>query len=169
MKAHTLLVVTVMCWLTHAQSWAAEPPQWGPITNNLQMSIALADNRTNITVGEDFALTIRFRNLSTNKMITVYQVNGTIYDPTYSFEIISPSGRDVSPDTKKLKPGDSGVVLFLVPHQIVDIRFDLGQLCKLGETGTYNIVARKTLWSPTIRTTITVTSNPLSVRVVPDS
>ena len=97
----------------------------------------------------------------------MYEVNGTVYDPSYSFVVISPSGKDISPDMKKVHPGDSGADHRVAPNQTVEIEFNLSYFCKLDEVGTYKIIAeKKAMWSPKSQKVFTVISNPLLVSVV---
>ena len=161
------LFVVVSILLSITGSRAEDVHEWGPVTNNLQMSIALADG-TNVIAGKDFCLTIFFRTKSTNEFTIAYKVNGTTSDPSYSFEITSPSGRDVSPNTSKLKPPMSGGVVPILPNEVASIRFDLGELCRLDESGTYKIVVKKNgLFPEKDEKSPTLISNPLLVKVVP--
>lgn len=160
------LFLTGSLLISTATLMAEDVHEWGPMTNNLQMSIALAGG-TNVMAGKDFALAISFRTASSNESTIAYEFHGTISDPSYSFQITSPSGRDVSPDTSKLLPPNSGRALPIRPNEVASIHFDLGQLCRLNEIGTYKIVVTKRkLFSGGDKPT-TLISNPLYVKVVP--
>ena len=137
---------------------------WGPTTNNLQMSISL--NCGEIKTNQPCILSIRYRNVSTYETFQIFEVNGTVYDPTYGFSVISPSGLDISPDMSKVRSGDSAELHRLDPGQTVTIKFNLSFYCKFKEVGIYKIVARKGwLWSREKHRHFAVISNPLKVTV----
>lgn len=137
---------------------------WGPVTNNLQMAISLSGGE--IETNQPCILSIRYRNISTNETFWIYEVNGTVYDSTYSFKVISPSGVDISPDMSKVHSSDSGEIHWLGPRQTVTIKFNLSAFCRFDETGIYKIVAkRKSIWATKERQDVTAVSNPLEISV----
>jgi hypothetical protein len=137
---------------------------WGPTTNDLQMSISL--NCSEIKTDQPCVLSIRYRNVSTNEMFRIYEVNGTVYDPTYSFTVTSPSGEDISPDTADIHESGSGQDHHLYPGQILNISFDLSLVCKFDKAGTYQVIAKRNeIWSIQKHRPFTVVSNPLRITV----
>jgi hypothetical protein len=161
------IVVALAVW----QVFADDPKthEWGAVTNNFQMSINLKGDKNEITTNQPCILLIRYRNVSTNEMFRVFEANGTVYDPSYSFVVISPSGKDISPDMKKVRSGDSWANHEVGPNQTVEIEFNLTYLCKLNEVGTYKIIAKKgQMWSVARDKEFTVVSNPLNVLVIPN-
>lgn len=171
---------------------------WGPVTNSVQMAISVippgghfvrgftVDGGTNIVPvpsgtnrwqgevkpSEPFSLLVRIRNLSTNETFSFFY--GGAYPDEHaglSCEVISPSGKDVSP---RMPPGPSiitGHAEFPTarPNQIAEFEFPLWRLCKLEETGTYKITASKRTYVPhKDQKAFVLTSNTLSITVVPD-
>ena len=65
--------------------------EWGPTTNNLQMSIHLKDGGNAMTKGQPCTLEIRYRNVSTNETFIALRMNWVESDGTYSFTVIDPS------------------------------------------------------------------------------
>lgn len=143
--------------------------EWGSITNNTQMSIKLDGNVAGLTKGQTLILSIRYKNISTNDTITIYEVNGTVDDSSYSFSIISPSGKDISPDMTKVSNPWSGAVRNVEPGHVIDIKYNLSKYCKLNEVGTYTIMASKTgIQSSNNPNSYKTISNQLNVMVVSD-
>lgn len=139
---------------------------WGELTNNFKMSIRLETIKAEIQTNQPCVLLIRYKNVSTNETFWVYE-NGTEYDPAYSFTVISPSGKDISPDMNRFKPCDATAVRHVGPNQILQIKFNLSLLCKFNEEGNYKVIAKyKEAFAFEKRKTFTVVSNPLSVLVV---
>jgi hypothetical protein len=141
----------------------------GATANNFQMTISLEGGEHQIKAGQPYSLVIRYNNISTNETFAIYEVNGTVADPNYSFVVTSPSGKDVSPDMTKIHRPFSGVFRYAPPGQIIEIKFNLSNYCKLDEVGTYKIVAKmeKVLLVAENKTFKTV-SNSLNIKVVPN-
>ncbi len=132
------------------------------------MSIKLEDKETHIKARPTaYSLLIRYKNVSTNEPFDIYVVNGTVDDPSYSFVVISPSGKDISPDMKKVQRPFSGADHQVAPGQIDEIKFNLNKYCTLDEVGTYKIFAKKTIWT-NVNKTFEAVSNPLTVTVIPN-
>jgi hypothetical protein len=148
------------------QSFAADPKanDWGLATNNLQMSITVEDVPS-IKPGQPLNLLVHFKNVSTNEVFDIYEVNGTVFDSSYSFVVTSPSGKDISPDLAKFQEASSGRGHKLDPGRILDLKFGLAKLLTLDDVGTYTIVAKKKVWSGTNGTWFEVVSNILKVTV----
>jgi hypothetical protein len=93
-------------------------------------------------------------------------VNGTVYDPTYAFTVISPSGADVSPNMANVNASGSGQDHLLGPGKTLIITFNLSVFCNFDEPGNYKVTAqRKEIWSTPKKVAFTVISNPLTVTV----
>ena len=159
---------------------------WGPATNNAQMAISVTSpwsqtfqvGDTNVAaarfsvkhevkVGQPFSLLVRIRNLSTNETLSFYNAlqPNTSPDVGLACVVISPSGKDVSPT--RTAAGGSGQFAVARPNQTTQFEFGLSGLCKLEETGTYKITAKKNTFGNADKAFV-LTSNTLSVSVVPD-
>jgi hypothetical protein len=166
----TLLCLSILA-ITVAYSTsigATNINEWGPATNNLQMSISLEGNNNHIKCGEPANLICRYKNLSTNEVFSVYEFTGVVDDTSYSFIITSPAGEHIKPFVKVQEPA-SGAYHFLRPGQIFEIEFDLGKVYKLDQVGTYTIIAKKSeMLLPGKSQAFEVISNTLEVKVVPN-
>jgi hypothetical protein len=162
-----LVCFPILVLFVVSKSVAAEvnTNDWGPATNNLQMSIRLDGAEKQIKAGQPFTLSIRYQNISTNEKFIVYKFNGAENDQSYSFLVTSPSGKNVSPDMKKIGESGSGQVLGVNPGQILEIKFNASKLFKLDEVGTYKIIAKKVIMSEARQDEFEVVSNPLDVVV----
>lgn len=139
--------------------------EWGVVTNGIQMSIDLKGNSEKVTTNEPVILLIRYRNVSTNETVTVYNLKAVALDATYSFVVVSPSGKDISPSLPKSLAG-SGVNYSVAPNQTKEFEISLSQLCKFDEPGTYTITTKKMVFSDPKKKWFMVVSNPLKVSVV---
>jgi hypothetical protein len=137
---------------------------WGPVSNNVQMSISLDGGDRQPKTNEPFQLVVRLRNLSTTN-VWAFKSGAPTSDPYGGVLclITSPSGRDVSPN--KPDNSDSGEFINVAPSGVETFVFKLGSICKFEEIGTYRITAKKLVaidknkqWS--------VVSNPLLISVV---
>jgi hypothetical protein len=146
---------------------------WGPATNNAQMSIQLNGDKNHLASNQPVVLQMRFRTLSTNNAFWFVSVLDTERDPGFSFLINSPSGKEIFLDGKKNLPSfGSGRAINVSPNQIKELEFDLSRLCKFDEFGTYKIIAKKSIItgmsSKEVLTGCWLTSNPLNITIVPD-
>jgi hypothetical protein len=174
----SLLFFLVIAADTHADDW-------GPATNNAQMSIQLGGNKHSIASNQPVVLQMRFQNLSTNETFFFIVARDTERDPSFSFLINSPSGKEISLDAKTNEPYfGSASDIYMGPNQIKELEFNLSLLCKFDESGTYEIIAKReiiitgvsskepslTSNSQPIRfiTGCWLTSNPLNITIVPD-
>jgi hypothetical protein len=147
---------------------AANANDWGPSTNGIQMSIHLAGYKSDVKTNEPFALSVRYRNISTNEIVSIYECVDMEGDDNYSFIVKSPSGKDISP-AKKFYPGGSGAVHVLRPGQTLEFGYELSDLCKFDETGTYIVIASFSQIDPVgPDPAFNVVSNPLQIKVVAD-
>jgi hypothetical protein len=181
---YTLLIMLVVC---HAPAGGATTNEWGPITNNAQMAInvtspwsrsfrvdATNSVRSPYTVKRDlkasahFSLLVRVRNLSTNETLNFDNSRPPNTDMEHGLAcvVISPSGKDVSPDYTIAE--GSFHTATAAPNRTIEFEFPLSQLCKLEEVGTYRITARKkTAAYSRAQQALVLTSNTLSISVVP--
>jgi hypothetical protein len=158
MKKHLFFILA----FTIMTSWQALAEEWGTVTNNLQMSISLTSGENEIITNQPVVLLVRYKNISTNETITIYNDAAISRDATYSFVVTSPSGKDLSPNLPKSINGSGGIYP-LSPNQTQEFKVNLSQLCKFDELGIYRIIANKTIWSSKERKWFTVTSNQLSI------
>jgi hypothetical protein len=77
--------------------------------------------------------------------------------------VISPSGKDISPNPRTFWHGSAAHII-LPPNQIKEFEFNLSQLCNFDETGTYKIIAKKTIWFGNDKR-FEIISNPLNMIV----
>lgn len=148
-------------------SKAADTNDWGPATNGLQMSIRLAGTNEEVRVSEPFSLSVRYRNVSTNEIISVFDYVYREDDDRYSFIVISPSGKDISPTIKPTLDGSGGIHV-LHAGQALDLGFKLSELCKFDEAGIYTVTARfRDLELIRTHQAFEVVSNALKIEVVP--
>jgi len=162
-----LLLAVFVCQQGCRQTIAKDQSDWGPVTNNIQMSISVESSADKMTTNEPVKIQIRYRNISTNEIFVTYVVNGVIYDPEYLLFVISPSGKDITPDLKKYSPG-SGVFISISPKQVATVEFNLSSVCNLSEVGTYRIMLKRERFTPQKHTAYTIVSNPLLVKIVPN-
>jgi hypothetical protein len=138
---------------------------WGTVTNGLQMSIGLKD-KSEITVYRDVELLIHFRNVSTNQTFSICPDNVIEKTLDFSFTVISPLGKDISPIPNSHPGASSGAIIPLAPSQTLEFDFDLSRLCKFDSVGIYKVIAKYSVLSRQTRKPFTVISNPLYVSVV---
>jgi hypothetical protein len=138
--------------------------EWGPVTNNVQMSISLLQGRGSTTTnghgpllfpgkeengrksstetsGESVVLLVKLRNLSTNQTFAFYQAGELERSSAPGFDVTLPSGKPVT-----IRPTEpmhsSGGFIRVRPGQTLDLHFDLTRFCKFNDVGTYTIVAK---------------------------
>jgi len=138
---------------------------WGPATNGIQMSINSTSRVDESKINQPIVLSVCFRNVSTNETFRIYQANAVEFDPGYSWSVISPSGKDISPNMQKINPSESGGFIPLLVNKTYQFQFNLSHICKFTEVGTYKIIAEKAIYSVKSRKTIVAVSNPLNVTV----
>jgi quinol monooxygenase YgiN len=132
------------------------------------MSIRLAGSNDEVVASAPFVLSVRYRNVSTNDMISVHEYVYMEDDDSYSFSVKSPSGKNVSPSIKPILEG-SGAVHVLNPGQMFEVGFKLSELCKLDEAGTYIVIATfRDVENLQIHKAFKVASNALKIKVVPE-
>ena len=114
---------------------------WGPITNDIQMMVCIADEKT-LTTNQPLELLVSYRNLSASETFIIYNMKVVALDATYSFSVVSPSGKDVSPHASDSLNG-SAENYPIVPGRKIDFEINLYHLCKFNEIGTYKITLKK--------------------------
>ena len=162
-----LMLAVLICQQGCRQSVTKDQSDWGPVTNNIQMSVSVESSADKITTNEPVKIQIRYRNISANETFVTYVANGTVYDPQYSLSVISPSGKDISPDLTKYSP-TSGMLISISPKQVATVEFNLSSVCNLSEVGTYRIMLKRERLTPQKHTAYTIVSNPLLVKIVPN-
>lgn len=113
--------------------------KWGPATGDTQAAISLASDQHTFKKGQTVQAVARIKNLSTNEAyrITVERIFTNNFD--FSFVVIAPSGKDISP-VFHLEVVGSGGILNVPPNQVNGFRFDLNEICKLDEPGIYQFI-----------------------------
>jgi hypothetical protein len=98
-------------------------------------------------------------------VVDVLQMLRRESDGTYSFTVLDPSGKDISPIPNRAIAGSANIIE-VPPDQTRSVEFNLSAVCKISTTGNYNIIAKKEIWSSD-GNSFQVVSNPLVVTVVP--
>ena len=160
------LIILTLVWQLFASALYAD--DWGPATNGIQMSIRLKSKASEIKMNQPIMLSVCFSNISTNERFRIYRANAIEFDSGYSWSVISPSGKDISPNMEKIRESESWGSFALLPNKAIEFDFNLSHLCKFSEIGTYKIIGRKAIDFYGSNKSIKVVSNPLSVTVVPD-
>ena len=171
-----LCCLHVLPLLTSTRALAGDSPiQWGPTTNNAMLSLSLNSSVNRFTTNTPVKLRIRTRNVSTNEAFLVYRPDWAEADLQLSFTVVSPAGKDVSPKIDLTRASISGRLIRLGPNDEVDIDFNLSDLCKFDEAGTYKVIVKRMMsyWRDDNQKApsgngFQVVSNPLYVSVVPD-
>ena len=167
MKQYVFFIVTItLLSIQQTIADASKIDEWGIVTNNIQMSIMLKDKAHEIHTNQAVIMVIRFKNTSTNESFIMYWMQSIKGDPSISFTITTPSGKDISP---KIDSNPTGSAYFrrITPNEIVDMEIDMSRRCKFDEVGKYKITARRPLESVSDRKPFVVVSNPLYVLVTP--
>jgi hypothetical protein len=134
--------------------------EWGAIAFDAQLSIGINGGDTEVKSNQPVNLSIRLKNLSSNDNIQFLLPIAPAIDSDFSFEITSPTGRDISPARNHLS--GSASLITIKPHESVDYKFALTEIFRFTEVGTYKIVAKRL-----VRKDGQVVSNTLYLNVVP--
>ena len=156
---------SMLALLLCRQGIADDQHAWGPVTNNIQMSIRAKSSVGTITTNESVKMVICYRNISTNEVFVTYVANGIVCDPSFSLSVIAPSGKDISPDLTKYA-SESGRFMSIGPKQLAEVEFSLSSVCDLSESGTYRITLKKQMLTPEKHTPYSIVSNTLLLRIV---
>ncbi len=128
------------------------------------MSISLKDGGRGEREKQPVELTVRYRNVSTNETIFIHKFLATAVDVTYSFHVISPTGKDISPVPPKWSSG-SGADYPVAPGCIKAFEINLSELCKFDEIGAYKVIVKKMVLRSNRSGWFTVVSNALTIDV----
>jgi hypothetical protein len=154
-------------------AFAGEPitPEWGAMTNNVRMSITLESGQGEVKTNEPVGLLIRIKNTSTIEDFLIVHRNRIEYDELFSFSVISPSGKVITPIHTGV--GGSGTIGRLAPSETIVFKFNLSSRYKFEMAGTYRVVAtreicarRRNNASAVAIVPFEVVSNPMDVHVV---
>jgi hypothetical protein len=140
--------------------------QWGAMTNNVQMAISLKGGQKEIKTNQPLVLLIQIKNRSEKDNFVIYRRNWIEGDPGFSFAVLTPSGKDISP--KPVVGGGSGMLATLAPSRTMEIEINLGARCRFSEAGSYRVVAKREVLDPRTKQAFRVVSNELQVPVVAD-
>jgi len=141
--------------------------EWGPLTDNTQISIALNPATSQIVTNQNPQFIARIKNLSTNEVFHLYVGAAFLASRGMSFTITSPSGKDISPVFYNNFIAESGITVWVPPGKVDGFIVGLQQFCKLDELGTYKITMTVQRGSPDRHKLYNVVSNPLFVTVIP--
>jgi hypothetical protein len=150
--------------------------QWGSLTNNLQMSLSLSGNPSGIEQGGAIWVAVQLRNQSSNGVFVARNSWRTSPGQDLSFQIMDPSGKDISPAYPQNFELFSTFYFVVQPESENNFKLNLREI-KQGEyennfrqVGTYRIVAvQRGLFKflNTNKIPVTVTSNPLNIKIIP--
>jgi hypothetical protein len=122
-----------------------------------------------LNVSEPVILTIAFTNTSDKEMFYLPTVRGVVDDDRFGFDVITPSGARISPrgdPTRALAEG--AYPLDSLHYRKREFSFNLSDICKFDEIGSYTINAtREVDWPSGTYRFFRVASNPLTISVVP--
>lgn len=164
MKHYRYWLCLILLPLTFPRVWADNlgPIESGMATNGVQMAIRLKGHTNEVPVNQAVELVISYRNVRSNETFTVYRANSIEDDSHYTIFIISPTGKDISPDLFRMgRFSESGGLVRLAPHQTIELEFNLSRLVKFERVGTYKVILKNSIFSPQRNKTFRVVSNPL--------
>lgn len=165
MKKNFYLALTLVVMIGFRASAAdTNTNEWGAVTNGIQMSIGLKGDNQKLKTNQPVVLLICYKNVSSNETIVISNQKALSLDATYSFVVISPSGKDVSPNLPKSFAG-SGEIYPVGPNQTKEFEVNLSQLCNFDEVGTYTIISKKLIiqFEHPKQKWFVVVSNPLNI------
>ena len=165
----TYVSILLLCLVPYFACLAGDTNnyEWGPVAGNFQMSIRLKDGGTTIKTNQPIDLIIRIRNLSTNESLGFTMCNNQELSPSNSsVKVLSPSGKDIyvwrSPLAKDGSFSGTFQNIRVPPQGAYEYQDRAGGFSEAVTNGVYKVVAtRKVLHG------LTVTSNPLLLKVVP--
>ncbi len=157
------VVGLLACWSAFGADVSA--PEWGPVTNNAQLSVSLKGGGKEIKAGQPIKLDIGFRNVSTNETLELLFCRVEGHNPEFSFVVSLPSGKEIT-----LTPGGahgSGIIISLEPGRTYYREFNLSRLRTFSEAGAYQITAKYRVEFG-VPKPFQIVSRPLSVIIVAD-
>lgn len=143
---------------------------WGPEVSGVQMSISMIDTDHASRKNAPLCLRIRFRNTNVEKRFLFRHDPDLAYSQGFRFTLTSPEGKDVSPSAMESRnnPFRGTAYIFLEPGQMKEVTGSLSRVPAFESPGTYSIVARRAMYSPSGPTNgflIDVISNPLKISI----
>lgn len=151
--------------LTESQK-EKSPTEWGSVAYNTQLSIIPKSEGNKFNTNQPIELLVRIRNFSTNDeygMIVQTPITST---EGLSFVITTPSGGDISPVFHRITRV-TGLSMDIRPSQEDGFCFELRDVCKIDELGTYQIILKMTRWTPNRQKSYEIVSKPLNIVVTP--
>ncbi|HEY3762223.1 MAG TPA: hypothetical protein VGN23_10805 [Verrucomicrobiae bacterium] len=162
-RFYTTILLAFICQLF---AYALYGDDWGMANNRVQMSIHTENGQSaEFETNQPVLISVCFKNISTNETFRLYRANAIEFDPGYSWQVISPSGKDISPNMEKIHPSESGGFIPLLPNGTNELKFNMSHLCDFTEIGTYKITGKKGIYSPAMKKAVFVVSKPLFVVV----
>jgi hypothetical protein len=142
MKKH-LGYLSIFAALAACRAFAAGAGtnEWGVATNELQISISTIGGKKHFKTNEPLTMLVRLRNLSVTNTFYFMRAHAIERTASFSYTVIAPSGKDVSPPRPFGYHG-SGTTVGIRPGDIEEMQVNLSELCVFGETGTYRITMR---------------------------
>jgi hypothetical protein len=159
-------IIFASLWELDVLADVPETNEWGSVIDNIQIGIGIEGNAGQIKTNQQVDLTIRIKNTSANRPFNFYRPAAILNGFPMYYEVISPSGKDISPAHANGFWG-SGGIMNVPPNSVYNYEFNLGYLCRFNEVGTYKVVAKMNLTWTTAHTNSLPTSNRLYVTVVP--
>ena len=140
--------------------------EWGSVACDAQISVQLRGSGEEIKTNQPIELAIRIKNVSTNETLHVFQSLAVVVDSyvNFSYVVISPSGKDISPKHAKVWNGGSAADYFIAPGQSKEFGCNLGYVCKFEEIGTYEVFVKKR-FSIDVNDKCEITSSPLYIKI----
>jgi hypothetical protein len=164
MKAFFISIVFPVAMTLRALAGDGDTNEWGSVTNNVQMGISVSGNPDEIKTNQPVRLLIRLKNDSTNEAVGVMRTEPE-YDLSLTFNVTSPTGKDISPRARYAPVSASSFQL--LPQQTTSEEYNISDFCKFDEIGTYVIVVKQALSEPATKKPYVVISNPLYLDVTP--
>jgi hypothetical protein len=138
MKKVLSLILTIST-ITGSRAFASDTNKTVVSFCDAEISIKLKEPAKEIKTNEPVVVTVQIKNTSTNETL-MFLIENVPTD--FSWNIISPSGKDLSP-TNQFPAGGSGWMPKLKPLELRETDFDLSSVCRFTEAGTYKVAVRK--------------------------
>jgi hypothetical protein len=138
--------------------------EWGAVTYNTQVSLGLKRPERPFRTNEVVELLVRIKNLSTNEEYGIAVQSPLTLSDGLSFDVHSPSGKNISPVFRG-SPRLSGGVVWVHPNETDGFAFPLGEICKTDEVGIYTVTLKIERRTPDRRKSFEIVSKPLFISV----
>jgi len=140
----------------------ADTNEWGSVTCGAVMSLHRENSGTEPSTNSPINVDICLKNVS-DKLFSVVRTSDPLTD--FSFEVTSPSGKNVSPKKHSYQPSSPRFSDAIKPGEVFSFpKIDFRSVCELKVSGSYKVVA-KTMISSSTGQSCEVASNPLNVSV----